>query len=139
MASSEWWNIWTLASPQAEVIIPHTIQAATEPQKGDKSQWGEIWTVAGPYKTKDDALQAIGQYHGPPPGSTGFQDKPPVGLGGLASIGAFFDKLSEANTWIRVGEVLLGLALIIVGTAKLFANTSVGKAATKAGKVAALL
>lgn len=62
-----------------------------------------------------------------------------TGLGGIASIGQFFDRLTEGNTWIRVGEVLLGLALVVVGTAKLFGNTAVGKTATKAAKLGALL
>lgn len=61
------------------------------------------------------------------------------GLGGLASVGQFFDRLTEGSTWIRVGEVMLGLPLIVVGTAKLFGDTGVGRAATKAAGMAALL
>ena len=62
-----------------------------------------------------------------------------AGLTGLAAIGDFFQRLSQANTWIRVGEVLLGLALIIIGLAKLAEGTPLGHAALKAGKAAALL
>ena len=60
-------------------------------------------------------------------------------LGGLSAIGDFFSKLGQANTWIRVAEVLLGLGLIIVGMAKLGSGTAAGKAALKAGKAAAIL
>jgi hypothetical protein len=58
---------------------------------------------------------------------------------GLAAIGDFFSRLTKANTWIRVAEVVLGAGLIIVGLAHLASGTAVGKAATKAGKAVALL
>lgn len=40
-------------------------------------------------------------------------------LTGLAAIGDFFARLSEANTWLRIGEGLLGVILIAVGVARL--------------------
>ena len=60
-------------------------------------------------------------------------------LGGIAAIGDFFGRLTEANTWIRVAEFVLGAALIIVGLAKLASGTAAGKAALKVGKAAAIL
>lgn len=68
--------------------------------------------------------------------STGQPNNP---LSGLAAIGDFFSRLTQASTWIRVAEVLLGAGLIIVGLAKLASGTPVGKAAVKAGKAAAIL
>lgn len=56
----------------------------------------------------------------------------------LRNIGAFFDKLSEASTWLRIGEFLLGAALVVVGVAKLASGTAAGRAAGKVAKVAAL-
>lgn len=41
------------------------------------------------------------------------------GIPGLTDIANFFDKLGEANTWIRIGEVILGLVLVAAGVAKL--------------------
>lgn len=38
---------------------------------------------------------------------------------GLSQIGTFFSSLGQANTWIRVGEVLLGFILIAVGLARI--------------------
>lgn len=38
---------------------------------------------------------------------------------GVAQIGDFFDRLSQGNTWIRVGEVILGIFLIMSGVMKL--------------------
>lgn len=40
-------------------------------------------------------------------------------LGGLAAIGDFFARLTEANTWLRIGEGVLGIILIAVGVARL--------------------
>jgi hypothetical protein len=57
----------------------------------------------------------------------------------LRNIAAFFDKLSQASTWLRIAEFLLGAGLIIVGLAKLTAGTPVGKAAGNAAKAAALI
>lgn len=49
-------------------------------------------------------------------------------LSGLAAIGDFFSRLSQANTWLRIGEGLLGIILIAVGLAKM---THAVPAATK--------
>jgi hypothetical protein len=57
---------------------------------------------------------------------------------GLANIGAFFDRLGQAATWIRVAEIILGGALILAGVAKLISGTAAGQAAGTALKAAAL-
>jgi hypothetical protein len=49
-------------------------------------------------------------------------------LSGLAAIGDFFGRLGQANTWIRIGEVALGLLLVAIGVAKM---TNVVPIATK--------
>lgn len=38
---------------------------------------------------------------------------------GLAQIGDFFSRLTEANTWLRIGEGILGIVLIAIGIARL--------------------
>lgn len=117
MASGQWWNIWTLASPQAEEIVPHTIHSASTPQQGDKSPWGEIFTVNGPYPSKSAAEAALGKNHGPAPGSTGPQDTP--GLAGIDEIGAvlkaFFQQLTRAAMWRCLGWIVLGFLMLGVG------------------------
>jgi hypothetical protein len=50
-------------------------------------------------------------------------------LTGLPAIGDFFNRLTQANTWIRVGEVVAGLLLLYVGVTALFRNTAAGDAA----------
>lgn len=57
----------------------------------------------------------------------------------LSTIGQFFSRLGEANTWLRIGEFLLGAALIVVGTAHLMTNTPMGRAAAGVAKKAAIL
>lgn len=51
----------------------------------------------------------------------------------------FLGNLTNAHTWERVAQVILGLGLIIVGLAKLASGTAVGKAAMKAGKAVKIL
>jgi hypothetical protein len=68
------------------------------------------------------------------PGSalkTGLSSSP---LSGVAAIGDFFQRLGQASTWIRVGEVLLGLILLGVGIARM---TNAVPLASKVAAVAA--
>lgn len=37
----------------------------------------------------------------------------------LGEIGDFFSRLTQANTWIRIGKILLGGALVLIGLAHL--------------------
>jgi len=64
-------------------------------------------------------------------------------LGGIAAIGDFFNRLTQPNTWIRVGEVLAGLMLIWVGFNAITKDTAVGRgiqsAKSNVKKVAAVV
>jgi hypothetical protein len=42
-----------------------------------------------------------------------------LAIPGVSQIGTFFSSLGEANTWIRFGEVVLGLILLGIGVARL--------------------
>jgi hypothetical protein len=57
----------------------------------------------------------------------------------LSTIGQAVSRLEQANTWLRIGEFLLGAALIIVGTAHLMTGTPIGRAAAGVAKKAAIL
>ena len=50
---------------------------------------------------------------------------------GLAAIGNFFGRLEQANTWVCVGETILGLILIAVGLAKITDAVPVATAIAK--------
>jgi hypothetical protein len=64
-------------------------------------------------------------------------------LGGIAAIGDFFNKLTEANTWVRVGEFAAGAILLYIGLSALTRGTAAGdavqSATSKAKKVAAVI
>jgi hypothetical protein len=49
-------------------------------------------------------------------------------LGGIQAIGDFFNRLTQPNTWIRVGEVLGGLLLVYMGLRASFSGTEAEKA-----------
>lgn len=62
------------------------------------------------------------------------QQETGTSLAGLSAIGDFFSRLTESNTWLRAGEIALGLLLIAVGVSKM---TSAVPAATKIAKAVA--
>ena len=57
----------------------------------------------------------------------------PQSASGLAAIGDFFSRLTQANTWIRAAEVILGVVLLGIGIARI---TDAVPAATKIAKTA---
>ena len=67
-------------------------------------------------------------------GTGGFASNPKAiqnPLTGLAAIGDFFQRLTQANTWVRIGEGILGLILLAVGIARI---THAVPVATKVAK-----
>lgn len=64
-------------------------------------------------------------------------------LGGINAIGDFFNRLTQPNTWVRVGEVGAGILLIYLGLSATMRNTEVAKQARQvkstAKKVAAVV
>ena len=58
---------------------------------------------------------------------------------GIDAVGAFFNRLTEANTWLRIAEGALGIILIAVALAKLTgADNAIAKTAKTAAKAAVL-
>ena len=57
-------------------------------------------------------------------------------LGGINAIGDFFNRLTQANTWIRVGEVVAGLLLVYLGLSATMRGTEAQRQVTKARSVA---
>jgi len=45
-------------------------------------------------------------------------------IGGIGAIGDFFNRLTQKNTWVRVGEVLAGLLLVWVGLSAMTKDTA---------------
>jgi hypothetical protein len=125
MASGKWWVINQISRPggprgpqQTNYVV---VQNATRP----------VNAVAGPFGTQAQATawQTSGNTAGNSPGSAvgGATNAALKSLNPLAG-------LFQANIWIRVGEVALGLILIAVGIARL---TNAVPIATKIAGVAA--
>ena len=60
----------------------------------------------------------------------------PNPLTGINAVGDFFSRLTQPNTYIRVGEVLAGLLLLYVGVNALGRDTPVGNAVGGATRTA---
>lgn len=56
----------------------------------------------------------------------------PNPLSGVAAIGDFFNRLTQPNTWVRVGEVAAGLLLVYLGLNAAMRGTPVGNAVNSA-------
>lgn len=92
-----WWIVIKAGSDQGTVI------SSVSKPTGYAS-------VLGPFKTKTDAEKLAGLKP-----TTIKQHE----VGGGTTINDLLSALSQANTWLRVGEVVIGLILIAVGVAKL--------------------
>ena len=130
----QWWLTFT--SQQTDLNTSGKVVGSV----GQPSHAG-LWAVYGPYKDKGTAQFAlehsIYKQETPAWSKPGYNSTSPLvpqtgPLSGLATVGDFFTRLGQANTWIRVGEVILGLVLISVGVAKL---TNAVPVATQIAKV----
>lgn len=74
------------------------------------------------------AANAPSGISGPTPGFTGGIANP------LNDLNSFFSNLSNANTWLRVGEVVLGIVLIAVGLARMTNAVPIATSIAKAVK-----
>lgn len=128
--------------PTAQVLTAAEWQADQSP-----GPYAPNYKLIGGYPDKLQAQAAANKFNALPEAqqlaragvTTGSLPRLPNPVSGLAAIGDFLGRLSQASTWVRVTEALIGLGLIIVGVAKLAAGTPVGNAALTAGKAAAIL
>jgi hypothetical protein len=113
-----------------QLNYPKVIQSAKKPSTGQRLTYF-VSAVQGPFKTKQEATNAAHGY-------SGILNEGGVGSGGgsgtgtLGDIGNFFHRLSEKQTWIRVGEVALGGILLYVGVHAVAQGSAI-KTATKSG------
>lgn len=66
------------------------------------------------------------------PASAGQAVSNAANIGGIQAVGDFFNRLTQANTWIRVGEVVAGLIVLYVALNALMRNTAAGDAVQSA-------
>jgi hypothetical protein len=123
------------ASPQGFIVLSAPTAQAARQQAQSRLGPGEIVSsVDGPYRGTA-AAQAAGS--GKVQASqramqAGHLPGIPNPLSGLAAIGDFFTRLTEPATWLRAGEVILGLLLIAVGVAKMTDAVPVASRVAKA-------
>jgi hypothetical protein len=111
----------------------HVVQHAGKPNA----------SAMGPYPTRA-AAQAAADAQNASQAGLGAAGKAVVqkvsnAVPGLSQIGTFFSDLGQASTWIRVGEVILGIILLGVGIAHITKADNVISKAVKTGSKAALL
>jgi hypothetical protein len=94
------------ASSQAYIVYEATTAAQAAKYVSDGYQ--------GPYATQA-AAQAQATTRQAAAQSTEVNPKLPNPLTGINAIGAFFNDLGNANTWIRVAKVVIGGLLLIIG------------------------
>lgn len=69
------------------------------------------------------------------PGTSGTPTAGLPGAGSLTDISGFVSALTQRNTWLRIGEGILGLLLVGIGIAAVTRGTPVGAAVRKAANV----
>jgi hypothetical protein len=145
VAAEQWWAL-------SEVTGQWAYFQATAAQAQARAKmaitYGGEQALYGPYASEAAAKAAVAsgaaqpQQTGSPNviGTGGNKTSLPNPLTGLAAIGDFFGRLTQGNTWIRIGEGLLGLVLIAVGIARIThaipVATSIAKTVGAAGVVA---
>jgi hypothetical protein len=102
-------------------------QANAHPNSVNILQKGIVNALEQDYQA---AISTGSQPGGPNASSLGFTNP----LSGLAAIGDFANRLTQKNTWIRVGEVIAGLILLYVGLNALARDTPVQQATQAATK-----
>lgn len=128
---SEWWAI-RVAEPRTGVAKLVYVEAPNENAALGAGGPGASY-IGGPYATEQDAENAQpGVATAPGSSNPNSGDLPTDGASPgtinanpsqipnpLTAIGDFFGRLEEGSTWIRIGEVLLGIVLIALGVAKM--------------------
>src|SRR6266581_8264768 len=128
-AGSGPWYVVTIRNTKPQT--PFTIQVMQKPFPGPPYQVLIEHTGGANgsgYKTRAEAQAAADKFRNEPvPGINAGNP-----LSGIAAVGDLFSRLSQANTWIRVGEALLGLVLLGIGLARITGTQNLISTAVKA-------
>lgn len=99
------------------------------------SNASSINNISGPYASQP-AAETAGQQADSTIAKATQAGNIPNPLSGLAAVGDFFQRLTQASTWIRVAEVGIGIVVILVVLDKLTEGTPANSAVHTAAKVA---
>lgn len=121
----------SLSSGYTNKKIAHVVQDSVKPANA----------VAGPFADAAKAQTIADSYNGHAPGYKGPGQQVAGGLNavgnplsGIQNVGDFFHRLTESETWVRVGEVGLGAILLYAGIKALSSGTVAAKASKSAVK-----
>jgi hypothetical protein len=101
-------------NPQGTHVVSTPVGSAEDNAFTAKQEYGGNFPIAGPFNTQDAANQSVAQ-------EQTTIDIPGIGnpLTGINAVGDFFMRLTQANTWLRIGEVAIGILLLAVGIASM--------------------
>lgn len=131
-------NWWALSNSQGATVKWDFVESQNAPAQ--TTAWPNA--AIGPFPTEAAAKAAI---NSATPSTIGGLGATGTGLSaaaseaakippftGIAAIGDFFGRLTEGNTWLRIGEGLLGIILIAVALGKLSGLEDTAKTAAAA-------
>jgi hypothetical protein len=119
-------------------IVTHTIQRESNPLIGRSLI---LAGYIGPYNWANAQAAVAGAKLGAGTGAgnaigTAQGAGQAANLGGLGAIGDFFNRLTQPNTWVRVGEVAAGVLLLYLGLNATMRGTAAGNAVQSATRTA---
>jgi hypothetical protein len=134
----QWWVVWwNPGASGSGAASTYKIVQGTRADAQNVANTAISATIAGPYSTQADAQAAAsaGTKGSPAPahnpnlggvGNIGYN----LPANPLSAVGDFLSRLTNPHTWLRVAEVVVGVAFLIVGLNALLHNP--------AGKVAGM-
>jgi hypothetical protein len=117
MAATSWWVIaFTSYGSAPTYEYFQGTQAQAEAKANFAVKVSDENNLSGPYPSKAAAENAVkGKKVNVP--NNDANTSPSQILSGLDAIGAFFNNLGLASTWIRVAKVVIGGTLVVIGIA----------------------
>ena len=117
MAANPWWVIaFTSYGSAPTYEYFQGTQAQAEAKANFAVKVSDENNLSGPYPSKAAAENAVkGKKVNVP--NNDANTSPSQILSGLDAIGAFFNNLGLASTWIRVAKVVIGGTLVVIGIA----------------------
>lgn len=143
-----WWWVVVPAAEQNAGSVPADAKVISTPEgsaqyntllntdSGSVNVGGHPYVrYMGPFPTRADAVSAKPGPYSPIPGVSINPDGSVQGpLSGLAAVGDFFTRLTQAHTWLRVAEFVVGGIFLVIGLNAILHNPA-GKAAGAIPKV----
>jgi len=139
--TGQWWVVNTSPAATADTVTQYTVVQGTQ---NDALNLPDGGGISGPYSSQaaaDKVANAEPQNKNVSvfPGVNVTPGGRVAGpLSGLAAIGDFFQRMTQAKFWERAGEIVLGIILISIGLARLTRAVPIATAIAKKAGMAAV-